>query len=157
MTVDGFAHASSDISVDADVTALAIAEIEKLAAEQRTKAEEMLAKARSFEEQIAGERDAVAHATASLETTRTHERDAAIRVEAARARLAEAQRALQESTEELAARQGDRIRAEASLGEIRAHVETVVANSGLSSESIRRIIDRRVSDRLRTIHEPVAR
>jgi|GEM_PF-6653930 hypothetical protein len=157
MKENGFAHASPDVSVDADVTAVAIAEIEKLAAEQRAKAEEMLAKARSFEEQIAGERDAVAHATASVETTRTREREAAILVDVARARLAEAQRALQESTEELAANQSDRIRAEATLGEIRAHVEAVVASSGLGAESIRRIIDRRVSDRLRTTNEPVAR
>ena len=147
--MNGFVHGSHGVSFEAPTTddtaaaALTLAEMQKVAAERRAMAEELLAKARSFEEQITTENNAVAEATSTLAQVRERERQAAQELDLARKRVEEAQNAASEAAEE-------RARAETALSGLRERLEALMASNGLSVDAVRRIIDRRIADQLRS-------
>jgi hypothetical protein len=73
---------------DTEVAVVALTEIQRLAAERRAIAEDMLAQARVFEEQLANERNAIGALAATAEAAQAAEREAEQRVRQARDYLA---------------------------------------------------------------------
>lgn len=146
MTSNGSVNGSPEVSYDvgrrAEAAAISLDELQKVAAERRALAEEMLVKAREFEQQLATESGAIADATSLVEAARNEEGDAAHR-------LLEAQRAVAAAARELSTRQEERARAEAAVCQMRERMEKLVAANGFSAEAMRHIVERRISDKLR--------
>jgi hypothetical protein len=83
---------------------LTLSRVQRFAAEQRAIAEDTLAKARDFEEQIANERAALAECVAAAEAAEAGEREAEAHLSAAREQLAAASNAQARAQAEVDAR-----------------------------------------------------
>ena len=75
-------------STDTEVAVVALTEVQKLAAERRAIAEDLLSQARDFEERLTHERSVIAALAAAADAAREGEREAAERVRRARGNLA---------------------------------------------------------------------
>lgn len=153
----------SSQSADPGAVAVTLDNVQRFAAEQRAIAEEVLAKARDFEEKIADERRVVDELVCLAETARLAEQDAAAALTAAREKLAAAEAAEKEARSEvdtglrlLDERRDARLHQEAELARIQAGLEQLSSRNGMNPEAIQRMLERRIADRLRENAKPDA-
>lgn len=148
----GVADGVSPVSpppADAGATLDALAEFERLAAERRARAENVLAQARELEEELSAARAAIIPLAAAAEATRMREREAGERVQAAREQLACAQAELDAAVQELNDCRASRVRADADVAELHAGLDALSKTNGLSAEAAQRVVERRLADELR--------
>ena len=126
---------ASDFNVETEVAVTTLADIRKLAAKQRESAEDVLARARAFEEQVAAENQMIASLIAAAEFAHKAER--------------EAQAEFNRVAETLNAARAKRIEADADVAALRARVELLAGTNGLDADALRRVVERRTADALR--------
>jgi chromosome segregation ATPase len=136
---------------------LTLSRVQRFAAEQRAIAEDTLAKARDFEEQIANERAALAECVAAAEAAEAGEREAEAHLSAAREQLAAASNAQARAQAEVDARRQlvaerheARVACDADVARMREHIELPPDASGLTPDALKRIVERRIADGIRT-------
>lgn len=127
----------------------ALAEYEKVAAERRALAEELLAQARDLEAQLSGVRQTLDPLAAAAATALASEREAEERARLAQERFGQAKAQLDAERRSLAAARAARHRAEADVAEVSAHVDALSKTNGLTAEAAQRIVERRIADTLR--------
>jgi hypothetical protein len=150
----------ANCSVDAQSATLTLAEIQRLAAEKRAVAEAVLAEALDFEKQLASESASVTALVSVVTTAQASEAEATDRLNAAReshsqliAAEKEARAAVNAALQLLRECHLARVEAETNLTTMRAHIELLSGTNGLSAEAIKRIVERRMADRLRQTAE----
>lgn len=143
-------------STNPETVATTLDNVQRFATEQRAIAEEVLAKARDFEEKVADERRAVDELASFAETARVAEQEAAAALKAAREKLATAEAAEKQARSEvdtglrlLDERREARLREEAELARIQTGLEQLSSRNGMNSDAIQRMLERRIADRLR--------
>jgi phage shock protein A len=151
---------TANCSVDAESATLTLAEIQRLAAEKRAIAEAVLAEALDFEKQLASESASVATLLAVVATAQAGEAEATERLNKARedhAALIAAEKAaraeVNASLQRVRECSDARVEAEANVAEMRARIELLSGTNGLSAEAVKRIVERRIADRLRQTAE----
>ena len=125
----------ADFHVETEVAVTTLADIRKLAEKQRENAEDVLARARAFEEQVAAENQMIASLIAAAEIAHKAER--------------EAQAEFNRVAETLNAARAKRIEADADVAALRARVELLAGTNGLDADALRRVVERRTADALR--------
>jgi hypothetical protein len=150
----------ANCGVDAESATLTLAEIQRLAAEKRAIAETVLAEALDFEKQLATESASVAALLAAVTSAQADEAAATDRLNASRENHTklitaekEARAAVNASLQRLRECSDARVKAEADLSEMRTRIELLSGTNGLSAEAIKRIVERRIADRLRQTAE----
>jgi hypothetical protein len=155
-------NTASDVnrSVDAESATLTLVEIQRLAAEKRAVAQAVLAEALEFENQLATEGASVAALVASVITAQADEAQATDILNASReshAQLIAAEKEARATVNASLQRVRDcndaRVKAEASLTEMRTRIELLSGTNGLSADAVKRIVERRMADRLRQTAE----
>jgi predicted Zn-dependent protease len=115
--------------VGTEAATLTISRVQRFAAEQRAIAENFLAQARDFEEQIAKERAALAECVGAAEAAAARVREASMQLSAAR----EAQ-----------------AMCEAEVARMQARIDLPPDANGLTPDAVKRIVERRIADGIRT-------
>src|ERR1019366_6427137 len=144
---------STDTAAD---TLLTLDNVQRFAAEQRAIAEDVLAKARDFEQQVANERRAGDELISRAEAAQLAEREAAAVVQTAREQLSVASAAealaraeVDSGVRLLDERRDARIRAEAEVAQMQSGLELLSGRNGMNPDAIQRMLERRIADRLR--------
>lgn len=143
-------------STGTEAAVLILSEVEKLAAERRAIAEDVLSQARDFEQLLANERHSIATLVAAVDAAHADEREATTVAQVAQTKLRELEVAATQARDELrtaqqvmAQRRDARLRAESDVTEIQARIEQLSGQNGLSADAIKRIVERRMADRIR--------
>ena len=150
------ASVPSTRSTGTEAAVLILSEVEKLAAERRAIAEDVLSQACHFEELLANERQSIATLLAAVDAAHDEEREATRLTQVAQTKLRELEAAATQAREELRAaqqamaqRRDARLRAERDVTEIQGRIEQLSGQNGLSADAIKRIVERRMADRIR--------
>lgn len=125
----------SDLRVETEVAVTTLADMVELAAKQRESAEDVLARARAFEEQVAAEKQTIASLITAAETAHEAEREAQAEFDAA--------------AEKLDAARANRAEADANVAALRARISLLAGTKGLDAEALQRVVQRRTADALR--------
>jgi hypothetical protein len=143
-------------STGTEAAVLILSEVEKLAAERRAVAEEVLTQAREFELHLATERQSIAQLVAAAEAAQAAELQATQAAQAAQSKLLELEAAAADARVHLRAAQQTlmqqheaRQRADNDVSAIQARIEQLSGQHGLSADAIKRIVERRLADRVR--------
>jgi hypothetical protein len=131
------------------VAVIALTEVQKIAAERRALAEQILLEARDLEERLAKESLEIASLIAAAEAARTSERDAAERVRIAHEDEARAQIELSTARKALLACRDARSRADKAVMELQTRIESLSEANGLTTEAAKHAIERRIADATR--------
>jgi hypothetical protein len=155
---------AANTSFDAEAATVALVEAQRLAAEKRAIAENVLAEAREFEQQLAAESESVTALMSIVAAAQTAEAEAAARLGSSREKVAalvaaeaDARADVELAQTLLQKRRDARIVAEAGVAEIRARIELLSGTNGLHPDALKRIVERRLADRLRHNAEQRAR
>jgi hypothetical protein len=150
------AETASVQSTDPDGVIVTLENVQRFAAEQRVIAEEVLAKARDFEEQIANERRAIDELVAQGEGALIAEHEAESALAGSLEELAAVVAAEKQARGEVANRQrvvderrDARLRVESELARIRIGFQQLSGRDGLNPDAVQRMLERRIADRLR--------
>jgi chromosome segregation ATPase len=143
-------------SFDVEAATVALVEAQRLAAEKRAIAENVLAEARAFEQQLAAESESVATMMSIVAVAQTAEAEAAARLSGARDKLAaliaaeaDARAEVETAQTLLRERREARVAAETGVAQMRARIELLSGTNGLHPDALKRIVERRLADRLR--------
>lgn len=143
-------------STDTEAAILTLNNVQRFAAEQRSIAEEVLAKARDFEEQVVHERHAVDELVSRAEAAQAAEHEAAAMLQTAHEKLAAASAAEMQARGDVDAgqrlldeRRDARVRAEGEVAQVRRALDLLSGRNGMNPDAIQRMLERRIADRLR--------
>ena len=143
-------------STDPDAVIVTLENVQRFAAEQRVIAEDVLAKARDFEEQIANERRAIDELVSQAEGALIAEHEAESALASSLEELAAVVAAEKQARGEVESRQrvvaerrDARLSVESELARIRISFQQLSGRDGLNPDAIQRMLERRIADRLR--------
>jgi len=143
-------------STDPDAVIVTLENVQRFAAEQRVIAEELLAKARDFEEQVANERRAIDELVSQAEGALIAEHEAESALAGSLEELAAVEAAEKQARSEVESRQrvvderrDARLGVESELARIRISFQQLSGRDGLNPDAIQRMLERRIADRVR--------
>jgi hypothetical protein len=143
-------------SSDPDAVIVTLENVQRFAAEQRVIAEDVLAKARDFEEQIASERRAIDELVTQAQGALIAENEAESALASSLEELAAVVAAEKQARGEVESRQrvvaerrDARLSVESELARIRISFQQLSGRDGLNPDAIQRMLERRIADRLR--------